>query len=95
MVDVTVHLHTLGTDGHRTQAPFELPDDIVREEERVCINCELCIVNYELIIGVQFYRTLILQTRVADIVVLIERVVQIVAVGLRYRRRTTAPTHSN
>ena len=35
MVNISIDLHTLGTDSHRTQAVLKLSDDVVREEEGV------------------------------------------------------------
>ena len=76
MTDVPIYLYALCTDSHRTESCLELSNDIIGEKECVAVN------TYgEGLVGlpvdgrIYFYCRLVLQTWIADVVVLVEGIV--------------------
>ena len=92
MTDVSVYFHTLGSDGHGTETCLKLSDDVIAEEKYISIERHVdAFRRTPLHCPIQFHCRLVFQRRIAYVIILIERVVQIVAVGLGHRGRTTAP----
>ena len=90
--DIAIDFDTLGTNGHGRQTRLELTNDVVAEKEHIAIKSHVDTLCWMPFYGtVQLHRRLVLQRGIADIVILVERVVQIVAIGLRHRWSTTTP----
>ena len=93
MTQVFIDLHALGTHGHRAQTIFKLADDIVRKEERIALHADgQPTATQPLGRCVQLDGRFVAQVRIADVVVLVERVVEVITVGLGHGGSAAAPT---